>query len=103
MSIDDTKTVLDRTTPLMPDDVQDFFRQAFGDKMRRMGKEQDSSIQCSEPRKSILLQGQAEGAYPTESRMKQKAKHAAEKEITGEKHKPKKKLVHIEPGYDDCG
>ena len=35
--------------------------------------------------------------------MKQKAKHAAEKELTGEKHKPNHTLVHIETGYDDCG
>ena len=56
MSIDDTKSVLERTAPLMPDDVKDFFLQAYGDKMRIMGKEQASAIQCSKPKNSVLLQ-----------------------------------------------
>ena len=85
MSIDNTKAVLDRIAPRMPDDVKDFFLQAFGDKLARMGKALDSSVR-SKPRNSVLLQGQGEEAYPTESRMKHKAKHAAEKELTGEKH-----------------
>ena len=102
MSIDDTKAVLEKNMPFMPDDVKDFFQQIYSEKMRMMGREQAAAI-CSRPKHSVSSQGPGEEAYPTESRMKQKAKHAAEKEITGEKHKPKKKLVHIEPGYDDCG
>ena len=97
--------------------------------MKSMGREQDTSVR-SEPKKfakfskiiidiaapsdsgvrphqsgppALRCEPGEEEAYPTESRMKQKAKHAAEKALTGEKHKPKKKLVHIEPGYDDCG
>ena len=103
MHIRETKEVLDDVTRHMPEDVKDFFLQAFGDKMRSMGKGPASAIQGSKPRKSVMFQDQQEEAYPTESRMKQKAKHAAEKELTGEKHKPKKKQVHVEPGYDDCG
>ena len=102
MSIDDVKAVLEKTMPLMPDDVRNFFQQSYGEKMRMMGREQAAAL-CSKPSNSVLLQRPEEEVYPTESRIKQKAKHAAEKEITGEKHKPKKKLVHIEPGYDDCG
>ena len=98
MHIRETKEVLDDVTGHMPEDVKDFFLQAFGDKIRSMGKGPASAIQSPKPRKSVLFQDQQEEAYPTESRMKQKAKHAAEK-----KHKPKQKLVHIEPGYDDCG
>ena len=103
MIIDDTKTDLENVTPFMPDNVKDFFLRAHEDKVRTMGKGQASAVQCPKPKNSVLFQGQKDEAYPTESRMKQKAKHVAEKELTGEKHKPNKKLVHIEPGYDDCG
>ena len=78
MSIDDVKAVLEKNMPFMPDDVKDFFQQIYGEKMRMMGREQAAAI-CSKPRNSVLLQGSGEEANPTESRMKQKATHAAEK------------------------
>ena len=74
MGINDVKAVLEKNMPLMPDDVKDFFQQIYVEKMRAMGKEQ-ASAPCSKPRSSISLDVPAEGAYPTESRMKQKAKH----------------------------
>ena len=78
MSINDVKAVLEKNMPLMPSDVKDFFQQLYVDKMRVMGKEQ-ASAPCSKPSSSVLPAIPAEGAYPTESRMKQKAKHAAER------------------------
>ena len=42
-------------------------------------------------------------AFPTEARMKQKAKEKLHKELTGEKHQPKKKPKKIQFGDDDCG
>ena len=50
MSIDDTKAILERTIPLMPDDVKDFFQQAYGDKMRMMGKERLLPFNVPSPR-----------------------------------------------------
>ena len=41
--------------------------------------------------------------YPTDARIRQKEKHKHFKEVTGEKHKPKKKQKVIHPGKDDCG
>ena len=35
--------------------------------------------------------------------MRQREKHAHVKEVTGEKHQPKKKAQKIHPGKDDCG
>ena len=42
-------------------------------------------------------------AFPTESRIKQKAKHQLHKELTGEKQQPKKRAKKSHPGHDDCG
>ena len=61
MCIDDMKSVLEKTMPLMPDDVRDFFQQIYGEKMRMMGKEQASAI-CSKPKKSVSSPEPAEGA-----------------------------------------
>ena len=41
--------------------------------------------------------------YPTEARIRQKAKEKQHKLLTGEKPKPKKRARDIKPGYDDCG
>ena len=71
MDLDNTKSVLNQTESLMPDDVIDFFRQAFGSEMKSMGKELDTSNR-SEPRKVVKFQKEEEEAYPTESRMKQR-------------------------------
>ena len=62
MSIDDTKAILEKNMPFMPDDVKDFFLQAYGGKLRIMGNAQAAAIQCSKPKNSVLLQGQREEA-----------------------------------------
>ena len=41
--------------------------------------------------------------FPTEARIKQKAKEKRIKEETGEKHQPQKRKKTIHPGNDDCG
>eukprot|EP00975_Prorocentrum_lima_P063381 12891153-Prorocentrum_lima.AAC.1 len=44
-----------------------------------------------------------QAAFPTDSRMRQKAKEAVIKLETGKKHVPKSKPKYIEVGDDDCG
>ena len=56
------------------------------------------------PERGEVEQGAHENkAYPTEARMRQKAKGEEHQLRTGEKYKPKKREKVIQPGSDDCG
>ena len=52
---------------------------------------------------AVMNQSSQTEFFPTDARMRQKEKHAQMKEITGEKHQPKKKAQKMHPGKDDCG
>ena len=93
---------MEQTRQKMPGDIQEFYEV----RLRRIFTNAGADLQFNSdgsPAEDGNEQGSTHELYPTESRVKQKEKHKAHKEQTGEKYVPKKRPVVIQPGYDDCG
>ena len=94
------KSIMEQTRQTMPSDIQEFYEV----KLRRIFTDAGADLQFNSdgsPAEDENEHDSTHELYPTESRVKQKEK--AHKEQTGERYVPKKRLVVIQPGDDDCG
>ena len=102
LNLECARSVMEETRRKMPADVQGFYEARLRKIVTNAGADLQFNSDGS-PDEDGDEHGPLPELYPTESRVKQKEKHKAYKEQTGEKYTPKKRPVVIEPGHDDCG
>ena len=96
------KSIMEQTRQHMPSDIQEFYEV----KLRRIFTDAGADLQFNcdgSPAGDEREHDHAHELYPTERRIKQKEKEKAHTEQTGERYVPKKRLVVIQPGDNDCG